>query len=92
MLTIFQASPQWAYFTTGSDDQSAEVAVARSVLAAAKRRIEYVPTLMVCGHNLDESQIDDLIKACDSAAQERYDIDLEKRADRAADFASNWEA
>lgn len=83
MLTIFSASPQWARFTTGSDDPSTEVAVARSVLASAKRRIESVPTLTICGHTLDESQIDDLIKACDSAAQEIYDVRLEKVLDRA---------
>lgn len=92
MLTIFSASPQWARFTTGSDDPSTEVAVARSVLVAAKRRIESVSPLTVCGHDLDESDIDALIKACDAAAQEDYDVKQEKRADRAADFASNWEA
>lgn len=91
MLTIFSASPQWARFTTGSDDPSTEVAVARSVLVAAKRRIEFVSPLTICGHDLDESDIDALIKACDSAAQEAYDVRLEKALDRAADFASNWE-
>ena len=83
MLTIFSASPQWARFTTGSDDPSTEVAVARSVLASAKRRMKFVPTLTICGHDLDESQIDALIKACDAAAQEAYDIRLEKVLDRA---------
>ena len=83
MLTIFSASPQWARFTTGSDDPSTEVAVARSVLVSAKRRMTSVPTLTICGHTLDESQIDDLIAACDSADQETYDVRLEKVLDRA---------
>ena len=83
MLTIFSATPQWARFTTGSDDPSCEVAVARSVLAAAKRRIEVVPTVTVCGHVLDEASIDALMAACDSAAQEVYDARLERLFDRA---------
>lgn len=86
MLTIFSATPQWARFTTGSDDPSTEAVVHRSILAAAKRRIEVVPTVTVCGHVLDEASVDALLAACDSAAQEVYDVRLEKVLDRAAEW------
>ena len=90
MLTIFSATPDWARFTKGSDDPSAEVAVARVVLSAAKRRMEVVPTINVCGHELDESDIDALLAACDAAAQEVYDVRLERRIDRAAQWDENF--
>lgn len=91
-LVIHSATPEWVRYAVDSDDPDDARIMHRARLVAcidnARRTGNPLPLV---GWTLDEQDMTDLLAAITTAAQEAHDIALEKRLDRATDFASNWD-
>lgn len=73
--------------------KTAPVSASRGLVQDALRRAEKDDKKheVVQGLKLSQDEIKALIKAMDVAAQEVYDVALEKHLDRAEQFDTNWE-
>lgn len=90
-LVIHHATTDWVRYAVDSDDPDDARIMHRARLVAcidnARRTGNPLPLV---GWTLDEQDMTELLAAITAAAQQAYDVRLEKRLDRAAEFQSNW--
>lgn len=90
MVTITRATPHVVTWRVGN---SLHIESTREAVESWRADAEWCERLYVDGLLVTKGDLNNMLAAMDdAAAQEAYDVRLEKVLDRAADFASNWEA
>lgn len=90
MVTITRATPHVVTWRVGN---SLHIESTREAVESWRADAEWCERLYVDGLLVTKGDLNKMLAALDDAeAQDAYDVRLEKALDRAADFASNWEA